>query len=128
MILVIQVLHIFVKFIQEPIPQQAIMDKMPLSSRMMVTVTVSLPWKIKPFWMAEFIPHEVEIAFTTESHSNKPLRRRNKWGIHRFFFIRKWLIRKQCSTARKLRKFNTGLLRPKKVDKFIYRRKEVIIT
>ena len=32
------------------------------------------------------------------------------------FFIRKWFIRKYCSTAQQLRKINTGFLRTKKVD------------
>lgn len=56
--------HLLVEFVKLSVSQLIVIHKIPLSATMLIAISVTFSWEINPFWMAEFISHEVEVALT----------------------------------------------------------------
>jgi hypothetical protein len=54
-VFLLEMLHGSIKFIQEVISKDTIIDNIPLSSRIMVRIIIPCSGEIKPFWMTEFV-------------------------------------------------------------------------
>jgi hypothetical protein len=64
---VFPIVHHFVKLTKLTVFQVLVEFQTPLSSAKVHAKVVSWTWKVNPFWMTEFVAHEVQVAFTTET-------------------------------------------------------------
>ena len=58
--------HLFVKSIKVTISQVFIVHEIPLTTAILITISVSFSWEINPLWMTELVTHEVKVGLTTE--------------------------------------------------------------
>ena len=54
--------HCTIEVSQIVIAKVVIIDKVPLTTGIFMTPTVSFAWEVNPLWMSEFISHEVQIT------------------------------------------------------------------
>ena len=57
--------HCFIESIKVTISQVVIVHKVPLSTTMLITISVSFTREINPLRVAKFITHKIEVTFTT---------------------------------------------------------------
>lgn len=58
--------HCFIESIKVTVSQVVVVHKVPLSTAMLITISVSFAREIDPFWVTKFISHEIEISFTAQ--------------------------------------------------------------
>ena len=58
--------HLFVKSIKVTISQVFVVHEIPLTTAILITISVSFTWEINPLWMTELVTHEVKVSLTTE--------------------------------------------------------------
>ena len=54
------------------VSQVFVISQVPLSSAVIITVTIALSWEINPLRMSKLISHEVQISFTSKTLRNEP--------------------------------------------------------
>jgi len=53
-------------------PKVRVISDIPSPSSVVVAPPITLPWKIDPFRVSEFIAHESQIPFSTEGKRDEP--------------------------------------------------------
>lgn len=66
-VVLLRQVHLAVELIQVLVPQETVLCEVHLTPRIPERVLVPLTRKVEPFWMAEFVAFEVEVAFTPEA-------------------------------------------------------------
>ena len=66
-VLLLGPLHLAVELVEEPIPQQLVVDEVELPARVVEAVAVALAREVQPFWVAELVAFEVEVALAAQA-------------------------------------------------------------
>ena len=54
------------------VSQVFVISQVPLSSAVIITVTIALSWEVNPLRMSKLISHKVQISFTSQTLRNEP--------------------------------------------------------
>lgn len=71
LILLFNLVHVLVKSVELAESERLIFRQTPLSPTVVVTKVVFRPWEINPFWVTEFVPHEIEVSLTAKTLCKK---------------------------------------------------------
>ena len=58
--------HFFVESVEVAVSKIFVVHQVPLTTTMLITISITFSREIDPFGMTEFIAHEVEVPFATE--------------------------------------------------------------
>ena len=59
--------HYDIKLTQLAVSEVLIISQVPLSSAVIITITIALSWEVNPFRMSKLISHEVQISLSSET-------------------------------------------------------------
>lgn len=67
----LHVIHHFVELSESIVVQVLIVFEAPLPSAPVIAPVVAFTWEIDPFWVAELVAHEVEVALASQAEGDK---------------------------------------------------------
>jgi hypothetical protein len=58
-------IHFFIKSVKVTISKIFVVHEIPLSTAMLIAISISFTWEIDPFWVTEFVAHEIKVRLST---------------------------------------------------------------